>query len=199
MSSEPAVPIDVLLGSHKNPQQALLGPLPGRRIGDVIAYEMQAPASFDPWPGRSRLERKYALLDVGVSLGIPCWSRHTRADGTVVTMPPEQEHSWYVDLMTVDRDAAGRYVLRDLFIDVMICVGRIPRMLDLDEIADACALGWITTDQLIDGLRRWQQFLDRYLHSSRFPQDELSDFPPAAIQPLADISGAFGPPVTWPE
>lgn len=199
VSSELVEPIEVLLGTHKEGQHALLGPLPGRRLGNVIAYEMQAPASFDPWPGRSRLERNYALLDVGVSFGIPCWSRHTRADGTVFAMPPEQEHSWYVDLMTIDRDASGRYVLRDLFIDVMICVGRIPRLLDLDEIADACTRGLITTQQLTDGLRRWQLFLDRHVHRSRFPQDELSDFPPAAIRPLAHISGVFGPPVTWPE
>ena len=114
-------------------------------------------------------------------------------------MPPEQEHSWYVDLMTIDRDVAGRYVLRDLFIDVMICAGRIPRMLDLDEIADACTMGWITTQHLTDGLFRWQLFLDRYVHQSRFPQDELTDFPPARIQSLANIVGVFGPPVTWPE
>lgn len=168
-------------------------------MGNVIAYEMQAPVNFDPWPGRSRLERKYALLDIGVTFGIPCWAKHTRADGTVFAMPLQAEHTWYVDLMTIDRDVAGRYVLRDLFIDVMICAGRIPRMLDLDEIADACAAGWITTVQLTDGLRRWQLFLDRYVHGSRFPQHELSDFPPAVIQPLARISDTFGPPITWPE
>lgn len=196
---ESAEPIEVLLGSHKASHRELLGPLPGRRIGNVIAYEMQAPVSFEPWPGRSRLERSYALLDVGVSLGIPCWAKHTRKDGTVFTMPPEQESTWYVDLITIDRDAAGRYVLRDLFIDLMIFAGRAPRMLDLNEFADAYAQGWITTEQLTDGLRRWQAFLDRHIHHSRFPQDKLSDFPPAAIQPLARISGAFGPVVTWSE
>lgn len=114
-------------------------------------------------------------------------------------MPSEQEHTWYVDLVTIERDTAGRYVLRDLFIDVMICAGRIPRMLDLDEIADACSAGLITTGQLTDGLRRWQLFLDRYVHTSRFPQTGLADFPPAVIRPLADIPDVFGPPVTWPE
>ena len=94
MPSELVEAVEVLYGSHKEPPQALFGPLPGRRLGNVVAYEMQAPTTFDPWPGRSRLERKYALLDVGVSFGIPCWARHHRADGTVFTMPPEQEHSW---------------------------------------------------------------------------------------------------------
>jgi len=34
--------IEVLLGTHKEAHQELLGPLPGRRTGNVIAYEMQA-------------------------------------------------------------------------------------------------------------------------------------------------------------
>ena len=72
-------------------------------------------------------------------------------------------------------------------------------MLDLDEIADACAAGWISTAQLIDGLRRWQRFLDRHIHVARFPQSGLSDFPPAAIRPLAELQGLFSSPVTWPE
>ena len=199
MPSDAIEPVEVFLGTHKEARQELLGPLPGRRIGNVVAYELQAPATFDPWPGRSRLERKYALLDVGVAFGIPCWSRHIRADGTVLAMPPEHEHSWYVDLVTVDCGAAGRYVLRDLFIDLIICPGRIPRTLDLDEIADAYAAGWITTAQLTDGLRRWQKFLDLYVHNSRLPRRELSDFPPAAINPLARIPDTFGPPVTWPD
>lgn len=191
--------VEVLLGTHKRADPGLLGPLPGRRSGNVISFEMQAPAAFETWPGRSRVERKFALLDVGVSFGVPCWSTHTRSDGTVYSVPSEQQDCWYVDLVTVDRDGAGRYVLRDLVIDLMICDGRVPRMLDLDEIADAHVAGWITTAQLLDGLRRWQRFLDRHVHTSRFPQPELSDFPPAAIQPLADLSGLFGSPVTWPD
>lgn len=145
MSADLIEPIEVFLGTHKGEQTELFGPLPGRRCGQVIAYEMQAPADFEVWPGRSRVERKYALLDVGVALGIPCWSGYTRTGGEITSIPPEQKDGWYVDLMTVDRDALGRYVLRDLFIDVMICDGRLPRMLDLDEIADACTAGWITT------------------------------------------------------
>ena len=199
MQSEDIEPIEVLLGHHKHPSPELFGPLPGRRLGQVIAYEMQAPSSFYPWPGRSRLERKFALLDVGVSFGIPCWSRHTRRDSTVFSVPPVQEHCWYIDLVTIERDPAGRFVLRDLFIDIMISDGQIPRMLDLDEIADARMNGWITTAQLTHGLRRWQLFLDRHVHHSRYPRNTLTDFPPAAIRPLAGLAGTFGPPVTWPE
>ena len=199
MPSDAAEPVEVLLGTHQEASQELFGPLPARRMGNVVAYEMQAPETFDPWPGRSRLERKYALLDVGVAFGIPCWSKHMRADGTVLVMPPEQEHSWYVDLVTINYDAAGRYVLRDLFIDLIIFPGRIPRTLDLDEIAEACDAGWITTAQLTDGLRRWQKFLDLYVHNSRFPQYKMGNFPPSAIDPLARIPDSFGRPVTWPD
>jgi len=106
---------------------------------------------------------------------------------------------WYVDLVTIDRDQQGGYVLRDLFIDVMIRYGAGPRMLDLDEIADAQEAGWISTAQLLDGLRRWQRFLDRHLHTSRFPQEGFSDFPPAAIRPLTKLPELFASPVTWPE
>lgn len=191
--------VEVFLGSHQHPDQPLFGPLPGRRSGNVLAYEMQAPARFELWPGRSRVERKYALLDLGVSFGIPCWCRTTRPDGTVTSIPDEQQHSWYVDLVSVYRYSEDQFVLRDLYADVMICDGRVPRMLDLDELADACTQGVITVAQLTDGLRRWQRFLDQHLHTSRFPQLKLSDFPPAAIQPLAQIDGLLGAPVTWPE
>ena len=190
--------IEVFLGGHKNADPTLFGPIPGRRLGDVIAYESQAPTTFTPWPERSRVERKYALLDLGVSFGIPCWSHWHQPDGTTVAIPVEQQDMWYVDLVTIDRDQRGGYVLRDLFIDVMIREGAVPRLLDLDEIADAREAGWISTAQLLDGLRRWQRFLDRHLHTSRFPQERFSDFPPAAIRPLAELPGSFGRPVTWP-
>ncbi len=199
MQAQALEPIEVFLGSHKEPDQALFGPLPGRRLRNVLTYEMQAPPNFEPWPGRSNVERKYALLDVGVSFGTPCWSRAARPDGTVIAVPKEQQDSWYVDLVTINRGPGNSFVLRDLYVDVMICAGRLPRMLDLDELADACTSGTITLAQLADGLRRWQRFLDQYLHASRFTQLELTDFPPAAIQPLAQIDGLLGPPVTWPE
>lgn len=198
MPADAVEPAEVLLGTHAEPDRPLFGPLPGRRLGDVLAYEMQAPPHYRPWPGRSPVERKYALLDVGVSFGNPCWSRVEHADGTVVVRPTDQQDGWYVDLVSVERDPHGRFVLRDLYVDVMVTDGRVPRTLDLDELADACSSGAITVDQLTDGLRRWQRFLDRYVHSSRFPQRRLTDFPPAAIRPLAGLDGLFGPPVSWP-
>lgn len=193
--------VEIFYGGYKPPFPQLLGPLPGVRDGGVIAYEMQAPQSFQPWPGRSRLERKYVLLDVGVSLGIPCWARHLRSDGTSWSMPPTERDTWYIDLVTVDAEAESTtYVVRDLFVDVMIaCDGRHPRMLDLDELADAVEATWITMHQALDGLRRWQAFLDTYLHSDRFPVADYTDFPPRSISTLAHMPGPFGPPVIWPD
>ena len=176
--------VEVFLGTHKEVDETLFGPLPGRRLGDVIAYESQAPATFTPWPGRSRVERRYALLDLGVSFGVPCWSHWDRPDGTTAAIPVEQRDTRYVDLVTVSHDQRDDYVIRDLFVDVMIGDDTLPRMLDLDEIADARAAGWISTAQLIDGLRRWQRFLDRHIHGSRFPQSGLSDFPPGGDPPV---------------
>ncbi|ACQ81962.1 hypothetical protein Bcav_3720 [Beutenbergia cavernae DSM 12333] len=158
-----------------------------------------APPSYTTWPGRDRVERKFLLLDVGVSFGLPCWSGFRRPDGTVFELPAEAEGAWYVDLVSVEHADPGTIVVRDLFIDMMLTPGRQPRTLDLDEIADAHDAGWISTEQLLDALRRWQWFLDRYVHAARFPQAEPTDFPPAAIAPLASIPGRFGPPVSWPE
>ncbi|MFW6598452.1 DUF402 domain-containing protein [Propionibacteriaceae bacterium Y2011] len=199
MSSDDVDEVTVHLGGYKPHDPQPFGPLPGRRSGGVVAYEMQAPESFTPWPGRDRVERKYLLLDLGVTFGMPCWAAHTRPDGSVFTLPPEANDAWYVDLVTVEQPDPTTFVVRDLFLDVMIADGRQPRMLDLDEIADAHEAGWITTGQLRDGLRRWQRFLDQHVHASRFPQSVPTDFPPAVISSLAEIPGRFGPPVTWPE
>lgn len=51
-------PVEVLRGTHKNPELRF-GPLPGRRLGDVVAYEWQLPARFEPWPGRTLVERTF--------------------------------------------------------------------------------------------------------------------------------------------
>ena len=89
-------------------------------------------------------------------------------------------------------------MLRDLYVEVTTGHGLLPRMLDLDELADACEAGTITLEQLADGLRRWSTVPRPTPPRLRFPQSELTDFPPAAIQPLAAIKGLLGPPVTWP-
>ncbi|MFC7625424.1 DUF402 domain-containing protein [Microlunatus sp. GCM10028923] len=192
-------PVEVHRGGHEYDPDDLFGPLPGMRRGDVLAYEMQAPDRFEPWPGRSRVERTYVLLDLGISLGVPCWRRASLGDGTLVEIPAADEKTWYIDLITVERPSPNSYVLRDLFIDVMVPAdARHYRMLDLDEFGDAIEAGKISIGDAVDGLRRWQRFLDRHLHRDRFPQADWTDFPPACLRPLMDFPDAFGPAVTWP-
>ncbi len=82
------------------------------------------------------------------------------------------------------------YRVVDLDIDVFVPTdGRPYRMLDLDELADAIEDGEFTLVEAMDGLRRWQRFLDTHLH--RFgPGDVQSgwrDFPPAAIASMAKL------------
>ena len=73
--------VEVFRGKHADAD--LFGPLPGFKDGDVVAYEFELPERFEPWPGRSRVERTFVLLDVGVSFANPCWFCCTNADGSV--------------------------------------------------------------------------------------------------------------------
>lgn len=128
-------PVEILRGKHKD--AFLFGPLPGMRDGDVVAYEFELPGRFAPWPGRTRLERTFVLLDMGVSFSNPCWVREARPDGTIFEMDPRGRDSWYVDLVTVEA-RGDRYTFRDLYLDVIVPTdGRPYRLLDLDEYAEA--------------------------------------------------------------
>ncbi len=186
--------VEVMRGTQRN-LAFELGPLPGYRLGNVVAYEFELPKRFEPWPGRTRLERAFVLLDVGVSFANPCWARHTQPDGSVVEADPHGRDSWYVDLVKVEVQS-DRYIFRDLYIDVIVPTdGRHYRMLDLDEYADALSNGMLSLDDGIDGLRRWQQFLDRYLHTNRWPVGAWSDFPPQSIRQLFELPAPFAEPV----
>ncbi len=82
------------------------------------------------------------------------------------------------------------YRVVDLDIDVFVPTdGRPYRMLDLDELADAIEDGEFTLVEAMDGLRRWQRFLDTHLH--RFGPNDVQpgwrDFPPAAIASMAEL------------
>jgi Protein of unknown function (DUF402) len=148
--------VGVMRGRHAD--ELLSGPFAGARIGEVVAYEFELPASFEPWPGRTRRERTFVLLDLGVSFANPCWARPVRPDGTVVDRALEGRDTWYVDLVSVERNGTT-YVLRDLYIDVMVPLdGRHYRMLDLDEFANAIDSGVLSTSQATNALRRWQRF-----------------------------------------
>jgi Protein of unknown function (DUF402) len=187
--------VEVWRGAHRDPK-TLFGPLPGLRAGNVVAYEFELPERFEPWPARTRLERTFVLLDVGVSIANPCWTRATNPDGSVVETDPSGIDSWYVDLVTVQQPGSKRFVFLDLYMDVIVPTdGRHYRLLDLDEYADAMLNGTLSAQEAADGLRRWQGFLDRYLYDGRWPTANWSDFPPASVRELANVAAPFAGPV----
>ncbi|MEU4447442.1 DUF402 domain-containing protein [Actinosynnema sp. NPDC050801] len=184
--------VEVWRGAHGDPTP-LLGPLPGVRLGDTLAYEFQLPDSFEPWPGRTLLERVFVLLDLGVSMSVPAWRSRYGTDRTQ-TGPT----TWYVDLVHVS-SAQGSITVRDLYADVLVPMdGRHQRLLDLDEFADAIEAGQLDIATAIDGLRRWQRFLDGHLHAARDPSATWTDFPPRRLQALAALPSPLGPIVTAP-
>jgi hypothetical protein len=190
--------VQVWRGVHGDPVP-LFGPLPGVRAGDTLAYEFELPARFIPWPRRTPLERVFVLLDIGVSMSLPPWRRMRTINGGS-TPGVDADHdaatSWYVDLVDVTVDH-GTIIVRDLLLDVIVPTdGRHHRLLDLDEYADAIAAGQLPIDVAVDGLRRWQQFLDRHLHADRDPRHGWTDFPPQRIGELAALPAPLGPPVT---
>ncbi len=150
--------VQVMRGKHRD-SGPLFGPLPGFRLGDVVAYEFQLPDRFEPWPGRTLIERTFVLLDVGVSFANPCWVRARNPDGTLVEMDLMGRDSWYVDLVAADVEGK-RYTFRDLHIDAIVPTdGRHYRMLDLDEYADAMTSGNLSLKELLLDCCRFE--LDR--------------------------------------
>lgn len=178
----------------------LFGPLPAVRDGDALAYEFELPTRFVPWPTTSRLQRTYVLLDLGVSMSVPCWHHMTGLEGAIPAgLDPDGDapSTWYVDLVHVET-VDGDWYFRDLDLDVMVPVdGRHQRMLDLDELADSVDTGVVPVEVALDGLRRWQAFLDRHLHSARGPVADWNDFPPAAFRRLSSLGDPLGPVVTF--
>lgn len=166
------------------------GPLQGVRSGRAVAYEFLLPDRFIPWPGRTRLERAYVLLDLGISMSFPCWQQLVTETGEAVRGIDNDQatpSTWYVDLIHVS-DEDGRLYFRDLWIDVMVPTdGRHYRMLDLDEFADAIDAKDLPLRVATDGLRRWQRFLDEFLHHERDPRGTWTDFPPAVFNDLAAL------------
>jgi Protein of unknown function (DUF402) len=160
------------------------GPFPGARLGDAIAYEFELDRSLVPRPGTTRLERVFVLLDVGVQLSNPpYWHGRDAA-------------CWYVDLVAVS-GGNGSFTVWDQYVDLIVATdGRPYRMLDLDEFAAAVQGGALSWPDAVDGLRRWQRFLDRYLHGGRFPAVGWTDFPPAVIGPLAALPAPLSASVT---
>lgn len=186
--------VEVWRGAHGDPTP-LFGPLPGVRTGDTLAYEFQLPDRFVPWPDRTLLERVFVLLDLGVSMSLPSWRQMRTADGEFIAgIDPDhsQPTTWYVDLVRVT-PGQNSIIIRDLYLDVMVPTdGRHHRLLDLDEFADAIEGRQLDIDTAVDGLRRWQRFLDNHLHAARDPQDQWTDFPPRRLRDLAALPAPLG-------
>jgi hypothetical protein len=181
--------------------EPLFGPLPGVRSSNVVAYEFALSDRFRPWPGQTLLERAFILTDVGVGLSFPPWQFMIADSGELtpgVDADRPERATWYVDLLHV-ADNGSDVIVRDLYIDLMVPLdGRHQRMLDLDEFADAIEAGDLPVDVAIDGLRRWQRFLDTYVHHDRDPRAAWTNFPPAQIAELAALAGPLGPVITSP-
>jgi hypothetical protein len=192
--------VDVWRGSYAHPGP-LFGPLPGVRDGNALAYEFELPEQYIPRPGRSRLDRVFVLLDVGVQIVQPCWDWKMNDRGE---LSPGLDGglgvhtTWYVDLLEVI-DEGESMIVRDLYVDVLVPMdGRHQRMLDLEEFADAIEDGNVPIDLALDGLRRWQSFLDTYLHAERDAPESWTDFPPQALRDLMELPSPLGPVVTAP-
>lgn len=52
-TTAPAERVEVMRAAHGD-SGSQFGPLPGFRLGDVVAYEFELPERFGPWPGRTR-------------------------------------------------------------------------------------------------------------------------------------------------
>jgi hypothetical protein len=171
--------VEVLWRHHREPVPAL-------RNGIVLAWNYTHEADVvTPNAGRTLTERDFVLLDVGVKIVNPCWWGFRERD------------TWYVDLVTVEQQG-NLYIIRDLYIDLVVPTdGRAYRTLDLEEFADAMESGAIDLAAAADGLKRWQRFLDRYIHATGSIDTAIgwTDFPPHQIEVLADLPAeAFAAP-----
>ena len=129
------------------------------------------------------------------------WSRCRCGGALIAGIDPDHRRSttWYVDLVHVTTEQ-NTITVRDLYLDVMVPTdGRHQRLLDLDDYADAIENGHLDIHTAVDGLRRWQRFLDTHLHAARDPRDRWTDFPPRRLRELAALPAPLGPVVVAPD
>ena len=162
-------PIEVMRCSPKGRR----GPFPGIRVERVAAYDFRM---FDT-PGRAGQlprDRSYLLLDEGIQMSCP---------------PGFAEHHagwWYVDLVEFT-EHGDEVTVMDQYLDVIVGPPDQPyRVLDMDEFGDAVASGELTAERAIEGLRRFQRFIDAHLNRLSDSVHAWPDFPPRAIRPLGE-------------
>ena len=155
-----------------------LGPLPGIRRGNVLAYEFDvAPRWFTHHATRPEhpvRQRAFVLIDEQIQLNQP------------VVFPDSHRGWWYADLVSIE-DHDTEVLIRDDYLDVVVGPPNRPyRVLDLDEYATALATGGVTAARVSAGLTAFQRFLDKHLNAGYTMSDRWPDFPPAAIDELLD-------------
>lgn len=147
----------------------------GLRDGNVIAW-LETASTLKTAEGYCA-QRHFLLLDPGIKMAIPnIWVE--RGDPV-----------WYVDLVSWAQ-TDDRYDLTDMDIDLFVPTdGRPYRTVDFDEFADAIEAGEFTLAQATDAMRRWQTFLDTYVH--QFGPGDVNpgwkDFPPLQIARLQNL------------
>jgi hypothetical protein len=171
-----------------------LGPFDGAIIGNALAYTFLWTKP-DLEPPLELSERAFVLLDLGVQLSCPKFCEPLDSSrGPLPWHTGPDSQSWYVDLITVAIEG-DQITIWDLYIDVTISTdGRGYRLLDLEEYGEALESGDISLEIAIDGMKRWQAFLDRHLHHGSYPVAPFPDFPPAALDPLIAMPGFVARP-----
>jgi hypothetical protein len=158
------------------------GPFDGAIIGETLAYTFVWTDQQQD-PPFTHHERVFVLLDVGAQLSNPPGFQGGPDSG-----------SWYIDLVIVEQ-AGDQVTIRDHDIDVIVSTdGRGYRLIDMEEYAEAFENGECTLDELLDGLKRWQAFLDRHLHGpTHHPVQPWPDFPPKSLEPFAAMESLRTP------
>lgn len=89
-------------------------------------------------------------------------SKFYRSDGSLLY--------WYCDIVEYVWDHEQNVLTSlDLLADVIVYPDGRTKVMDLDELADACAEGIITPEQLQNSLRRLDKFLT-YIYRDKFDQ-----------------------------
>ena len=142
----------------------------GLRWGDVVAYDW----GFEK-DDHHYIQRTFILLDEGVQINQP------------VIFPPRQQGWWYCDLVTVVDDG-DLIKVDDMWIDVIVGPPDHPyRVLDLDDYGRALAAGQMSTEDAVDGLIRWQRFLDGRFNRRHDVTRSWPAFPPAEVEALMAV------------
>lgn len=153
-------------------------PIPAIRDGDIVVWDFERQVATETDPDRVWTERSFLLLDRGIQLKKPHW------------WLDQDPGTWYVDLVKIE-ESGTLITVRDLYIDAIVPTdGRPYRMLDVHEFGDALESGALGLNDAIDGLRRWQNFLDTFLQIRGWMTTETfwKDFPPACIRELASLN-----------